>query len=917
MSGEYTKRHSQRLILKIEAKDIIDNKLNIKRELKEFSNNDNLIPLATNEAIRFFDRLENKIDVDKDINSIKRKIKRVKKLNTSRNNKSRTNKYYNELKDNMFVNAFIHVQFNNSKSSAKKEHRELKDKIITINGFNYKYYIGTSGGIKNKIVVFLREDYFEPFLKFANNGRFEDLEFEPSKLQAYLGLDFSGSIPLFNTRNILIVEDVISSFKADVIQVKDNDSKNGRPDVEHIKDYDYELNISDGCGLADVGFMTKVQNFLDVNYLPSGMIIRNAFMKGVLSNFDFKEFAKDNNIKYAYDIWGKKYKIQDIDIIMPKSMFKMWKGYNSIDDYLDKCEENGRTLSMVKLMDEEVSDTANLNYQFINPLRLSDEQISKLIKPTIDEFKDILGLDINKSILYLNGVNLKEDEFKFSDRHWINALFCDKRVIDDDFIKSSIYEVLKKKINSAKFGEIKVNGNYTTVIGDPVMLAQSAFGLEIKGLLGKNEFYSKYWIDKGVNKVGMFRPPMTSHYNIQNGDIVCNELMLKYYKYIKTMTIINGYDTTCSRMNGMDFDGDIKFTTEDETIVSNIQEHPAIECILEKASKKIAKISDFPDINENAMGNAIGSITNDGALLYHSLSKFEENSEEFNEIMYRIIITQLRQQSEIDSIKGVKKANIDQSMFNYYLNKPNYENDSEEVIKQKEFNRRILCPVKPLYFGYRYEDEIKKYKKSIKIAEKRSKVLFGKSIEDLKKSQNENEVNFYNLYEKYKPLDTFDSPMNKICKIFEDEFDNISFKSNRDFDYSIYKSKLQYETTEENDKIKIKIKQIYIDYKKKLELTKNKTNVEIDDNYLLDFIHSCHSICSNKYQLTDIMIDIFYNKSSSKRFLWMVCGETIVENLLSNNNYIVSYPVQNKNGELMFSGKRFNIISKEIEVDNL
>ena len=95
--------------------------------------------------------------------------------------------------------------------------------------------------------------------------------------------------------------------------------------------------------------------------------------------------------------------IDDVNIIMTTSMLKLWDSYASIEHYLSCCDENHHTFSVTKVTPKVLDNERNLNYQFLQSYNLTEEQIDELIKPTMDEIEDILGLDYRKSILFLKG----------------------------------------------------------------------------------------------------------------------------------------------------------------------------------------------------------------------------------------------------------------------------------------------------------------------------------------------------------------------------------------------------------------------------------------------------------------------------------------------------------------------------------
>jgi len=106
----------------------------------------------------------------------------------------------------------------------------------------------------------------------------------------------------------------------------------------------------------------------------------------------------------------------------------------------------------------------------------------------MDEICDVMGMDWRKSALFLCGFGIN-DKNVFSDDFFdfAKALMVDSRLINDPFIRSKIYHMVKKKIKQAKIGVLKLDANFAVTGGDPYSLAQNMFGLEVTGLLKKGE----------------------------------------------------------------------------------------------------------------------------------------------------------------------------------------------------------------------------------------------------------------------------------------------------------------------------------------------------------------------------------------------------------------------------------------------
>ena len=389
--------------------------------------------------------------------------------------------------------------------------------------------------------------------------------------------------------------------------------------------------------------MQRVADKLGLDYLPSGICLRNAYMKGMLNVFEIIKFAEEVGKGYKVkDIWGTERDIRDVDMIITESSLKLWDNYSSWEEYHKCYYENGYRFSATKVTPKKLEDTRETNYQYLQSYELTDEQIVELCKPTVDWLKMAFGGDYQKTKEFL-GVGEKTKT-----KDYAQALYLDERMMNDPYVIDRINKMIKKKINQAKIGKLKVEGNYQIVMGDSYALMQSIYGLEVTGLLKANEIYSQYWIDKGVNEVVCFRSPMTSHNNIRkmkvNNDKKCQE----WYKYSNTMMVLNDWDTTCMALNGSDFDSDSIYSTNNNVLLSAYKYTNSIDCVQRKGEKKVVKRNDIRKSNRMGLGSEVGTITDKVSAQIDKLALFNENTNEYKELSKRILCGQLYQQNTLD-----------------------------------------------------------------------------------------------------------------------------------------------------------------------------------------------------------------------------------------------------------------------------
>lgn len=632
---------SQRYVFKIHSSRLRRAKWNLQLTVKQARENKELIALSESQMMRFIDELNSITNPELHISNIKSQIKKLKFEKNLSISRPKIKKLYEELDKYQFKKDYVCVVIDNN-----KDYYKIYKNGFKINDITYRRLLGTTGGVKNNTIVFVNEKLLPELKRRIDNGRDLTKQYTPAKLEAYNALVCSSSTPVSMPNGVVVVHDCITHFKADVIEL--DDTGLDQPSMKYIKDKVVELNDSDGYGLAMPQLMERWGQEIGENFLLPGCVIRNSFCKGAVYPIDFQKFAKDHNISTITDVWGNVYNIDEVELVLTESMLKLWDAYSSIEDYLKNCEENKYTFAITKASEEELENVRTMNYQFLQSYDFTDEQIEELITPTVDEIKGILSDDYRKTILYTKGIGLNENNIQHLDNSFATALMIEPEMKKDPYIKNQIYTMIRKRIDDAKVGVLKVPANYSLVSGDPYSLCQSMFGLEVTGLLKAGQVYSKYWIDNGIDKIVSFRAPMTSHNNIRLLNVVHNEKMDEFYKYMTTPTIFNSWDTCADAMNGFDKDGDAVINTSFPLLIENTKELPAVVCVQRKAPKCIPTEDDIMQSNINSFGNAVGEVTNKITSMFEVQARYEKNSREYRTLDYRIKCGQLYQQNAID-----------------------------------------------------------------------------------------------------------------------------------------------------------------------------------------------------------------------------------------------------------------------------
>ena len=361
--------------------------------------------------------------------------------------------------------------------------------------------------------------------------------------------------------------------------------------------------------------------------------------------------------------------------------------------------------------------------------------------------------------------------------------------------------------------------------------------------------------------------------------------------------------------------------TDNRVLVENTIEQPAIMCVQRKAEKRISTEQDFIDANIASFGNDIGRTTNWITSMYEVQAGYERGSVEYDTLEYRIKVGQLIQQNVIDKAKGI----IAKPMPREWHDRHSVNKIEDE--EKRELYRRIVADKKPYFMRYIYPSLMKHYNTYIKNTNKNSLREFQKPIQELLTTPyadlTPRQQEFIHYYYYRMPVGLNDCVMNRICKRIEAEFDGYIGKHNAKykFDYSIMKRDAEYPPRQFSQ-----IKQLYTAYNRRLvnyaifasyERVNEYDSINNLSDMNRDFEEECEKVCPNKDSLCNIILDICYTRSATKRFAWGMCGHEIIRNLLRRNGGVLHYPTMNHEGDIYYGGERFTLSTTVLEVDDL
>lgn len=524
----------------------------------------------------------------------------------------------NELKEGIKYNGVRYLEINTTPSGMKFEETDEDDEEFKIES------------------IFIKEehkDFIKEFEDSLSGGIISELEeaeanicinkmVTSKKALGMTGADFVEGMP-----RICFVDEfeyVVKNNRYSYID-ENNNIKTGKIKMPFV--------MNDGGGLMTIEYAERIKKALDKGYDIQFAIIRGYYglaIKGVLLTFNFREymksqykgntktFKKENDKYYLKDYFGNWRDLDNIDCLMNKSQVKYlgeWKNkvsegarweetiYPLYKDSKYNDVNKGIYISKVNKDPKLIKGKIMLNYQVLQNLNISAQELIEVAKETVEEFKNVIALeDINYVKLALgdwvtekptitNKLNLVIDKFGEETLTWQN-------------IRTELKRHLMKRLNRLAGGKLEVEGDVCIGCCDPISYCNYLINKN-RGNNGlqKGQFHQGGQTGKRLS----YRNPIAYYGEITNINLINNKLLEGYSPEI---LFVNAFDDFLFIKSGADLDGDIFGVVNNETLINSIikEEAPFVNLDDSKDKKnKFTRQQMYEDIWE-ASGNLIGEI---------------------------------------------------------------------------------------------------------------------------------------------------------------------------------------------------------------------------------------------------------------------------------------------------------------------
>jgi hypothetical protein len=786
-----------------------------------------------------------------------------------------------------------------------RHYKKIIENGLRVNGVTYYRLLCGAGHARRSSVVFCSEEIIYKLYDFLDCGRDTQELINPNKFNAYHALASSATLPVSRPNFVVIPDcEVNRMTKVDWFIPQED----GVDPTFEEKEIEQKINLFDGQGLISPTQARIWADDLEISWLPSAFIFRTAFSKGLLVTFDFHSFAREHGIRKIIDIYGEEHLVDDIEVILSLSQFKMASFYKNLTDYNQKCKENNFGWGITRYTPEKDKEIANTTYQYLQAMNISDEKIEKICAPTLEWLNNISGLSWEDASLFLLGERSSISEKEFSNLDYLTkAILLEPSVLSDLYIRKKILGLINKKIRESYIGILKVKGNYQFLVSDPYAQCQHAFGVPVTGDVNKGYAYSQYWQKKRIEKVSCFRSPMTwrSEHVVLNIDK--NEHA--WYDYQYSNIVFNIHDDWMMRLSGADVDGDIVMTTPEFTDCH--YEDLNIPTYDRKNAQKIQILRDeLWQSDTLSFGTKIGLITNFGTTFFSMLPQHVE-PEEQELLINRLKTCNVSQNMQIDRAKGIQTYPLPT-----WWDKWNKDGENSDIYN------KILCDKRPYFMRYVYSSHNKKYRHHISSYENISLVRFGFSLSNLLEMQNLTDEQQKIKEEFYSRSPLIDSPsiMNNLCHHMEENAKEIKHvKIEKSVDYHIYMNR-----DFEFDKNKIdKMEFLYLKWVSFLRNSHDRpveeddeTEMPTKDEFIRVLEREAYDISSNISELTNLLVYVCYvlHPKASKDFAWrMFNGKGIIDNLIERCNGYMNVPVLDEAGTHEYLGRKYGLSTLVLE----
>jgi hypothetical protein len=356
----------------------------------------------------------------------------------------------------------------------------------------------------------------------------------------------------------------------------------------------------------------------------------------------------------------------------------------------------------------KLGNVQRMSYQMINSL---DMNIMENVVKDSKKYIELLKADNNVFLDYL------EKNKNFSNDYEVLIALCKQNC---NFTRSEYFRDRKRKIiegyvNNFKFGKVLQNAENLTLVGSPYAMLLYSVGEDVE----KDDtfYFEKDCIQcytkrfKDGEYLASFRSPFNAKNNMEYFHNVYSKHIEEYFNLGNEVMAVNVIHTDVQdRGNGLDFDFDNSYTTNQEDIVKYAKycylNYPTIVNNIPKETKKYDySLENYANIDNNLASaqRAIGESSNMAQLALTYTYNF--NDKKYYEyvcilsVLAQVAIDNAKRKFDIDINKEIdrikKDLDINENKYPSFWKhiKDKKAKKGQVKFNKKNINNKLVCPM--------------------------------------------------------------------------------------------------------------------------------------------------------------------------------------------------------------------------------
>lgn len=574
--------------------------------------------------------------------------------------------------------------------------------VIKAEKIHYRMLYRSTGKAKAGSCMFICEGLYKKAHDFLYMGIKLPKNNAPIvEASAYVSLVASSVVDriCINPKNILILEDVDSFFRTNVVSVETNENKECF--AKTIKDYQVKNTLFDGQALIDKSIFPSWGN----GYI----LLRHHMCKTAAFKADIKAFFKDYfgeeyNQATVVDMFGNEHYAKDIQMITTDNAMKWLKFDISYEYWCERVNMNGNMFGIVKTAHKsKFGEVQRMSYQMINSL---DVGIMKNVSKVSREYIMSLKSDDDVFLQYLR------DNTNFSNDFDVLVALCEQ---NPDFIRCDYFierrrKIIKGYIHKFKTGKVIQEGDNLVMVGSPYAMLLHAVGEDVEKddtLKGRDDAIECYTKRFPPNlQLAGFRNPHNGKNNILSLYNVDSEKLNKYFDIGQQCVAVNCIHTDLQdRANGCDFDSDSIYCTNQVDIAQYAKycykHYPTIVNNIPKEKNCYTNsMADYALIDNNLSHSqlAIGESSNLAQLaLTYTYNYDDQKYKDYVcilSVLAQVSIDSAKRRYDIDIANEIRRIKRDMNIQEYGY--PKFWLNIRSGFNKDKINYDLSCPMNEL-----------------------------------------------------------------------------------------------------------------------------------------------------------------------------------------------------------------------------